>query len=85
MHFDANVLRIACNNAEQKERLKQAKSNTAVNPVNRFNHAYLIDALNNISQEMVSIALQDGNNSALLTVPENSEFKYVVMPTFATA
>jgi DNA polymerase-3 subunit beta len=29
---------------------------------------------------MVKIELQDANSSALLTVPENVGFKYVVMP-----
>ena len=45
-----------------------------------FNVTYLIDALANISQEMVKLELQDGNASALLTVPERAGFKYVVMP-----
>ena len=81
MHFDANVLRIACNNAEQEEAVDELEIEYSGEPIEiGFNVTYLIDALNNISQEMVSIALQDGNNSALLTVPENSEFKYVVMP-----
>ena len=45
-----------------------------------FNVTYLIDALSNMSQEMVTIELQDSNSSALLTLPENANFKYVVMP-----
>ena len=45
-----------------------------------FNVTYLIDALTNMDQEMVQIALQDGNSSALITIPDNTQFKYVVMP-----
>jgi DNA polymerase-3 subunit beta len=41
---------------------------------------YLIDALANLNQEMVKLELQDGNSSALITVPEQVGFKYVVMP-----
>ena len=45
-----------------------------------FNVSYLIDALANMDQDMVKIELQDANSSALLTIPENQTFKYVVMP-----
>jgi DNA polymerase-3 subunit beta len=33
-----------------------------------------------MSQEMVTLEFSDGNSSALLTVPDNAAFKYVVMP-----
>ena len=39
-----------------------------------------MDALGNMNQDMVSVALQDSNSSALVTIPENEQFKYVVMP-----
>ena len=39
-----------------------------------------MDVLANMSQEMVSLSLQDANSSALVTVPEQTGFKYVVMP-----
>ena len=45
-----------------------------------FNVTYLIDALANMSQDMVTLELSDSNSSALLTIPENADFKYVVMP-----
>ena len=41
---------------------------------------YLIDAMLNMSQEMVKLELQDTNSSVLITVPEQAGFKYVVMP-----
>jgi len=41
---------------------------------------YLIDALANMSQDMVKLELSDGNSSALFTIPDNATFKYVVMP-----
>ena len=34
----------------------------------------------NMSVEMVKLELQDTNSSALITVPEQAGFKYVVMP-----
>ena len=45
-----------------------------------FNVTYLIDALANMGQEMVTVELQDTNSSALITVPDHAGFKYVVMP-----
>jgi DNA polymerase-3 subunit beta len=39
-----------------------------------------MDALGNMPQEMVKIELQDNNSSALITIPEQAGFKYVVMP-----
>ena len=33
-----------------------------------------------MSQDMVRIDLADSNSSALLTIPENATFQYVVMP-----
>ena len=45
-----------------------------------FNVGYLMDVLANMSQDMVSIELSDGNSSALFTIPDNATFKYVVMP-----
>ena len=81
LNIDPGVLQILSNNAEQEEAVDEIDIDYTGDCIEiGFNVTYLIDALNNISQEIVSIALQDGNNSALLTVPENSEFKYVVMP-----
>ena len=42
--------------------------------------SYLIEALANMGQDMVRIDLADSNSSALVTIPDNANFKYVVMP-----
>jgi DNA polymerase-3 subunit beta len=39
-----------------------------------------MDVLANVSHEMVRLELQDSQASALITVPEQPGFKYVVMP-----
>jgi len=36
--------------------------------------------LNNLSSETVDWRFNDGNSSALITLPGNDKFKYVVMP-----
>ena len=45
-----------------------------------FNVNYLQDVLNNLDCGEVECALGDANSSALITVPGNDNFKYVVMP-----
>lgn len=36
--------------------------------------------LANLKVDTVQVSLGDASSSALITVPENDEFKYVVMP-----
>ena len=45
-----------------------------------FNVSYLLDVLNNLKTEQVTVSVGDANSSALITLPENDDFKYVVMP-----
>ncbi len=81
LNFDANTLRVACNNAEQEEAVDELDIDYSGDPIEiGFNVTYLMDALGNMGQDMVSVALQDSNSSALVTIPENEQFKYVVMP-----
>ncbi len=81
LNFDAGSLRIASSNAEQEEAREEIEVDYTGDAIEiGFNVTYLIDALTNIDQDMVTLSLQDSNSSALLTVPERSGFKYVVMP-----
>ena len=81
LNFDAGSLRIASSNAEQEEAREEIEVDYNGDAIEiGFNVTYLIDALTNIDQDMVTLSLQDSNSSALLTVPERSGFKYVVMP-----
>jgi DNA polymerase-3 subunit beta len=45
-----------------------------------FNVSYLLDVLNNLKCENIQVSVGDSNSSALITLPENNDFKYVVMP-----
>lgn len=76
-----NNLRIICNNSEQEEaqeELEISYSNEALDI--GFNVSYLLDALNNLGCEQVDCSFGDANSSMLLTVPNDENFKYVVMP-----
>jgi len=81
VNIEPGTLRIASSNAEQEEAKEEIEIDYAGDTIEvGFNVTYLMDALANISQDMVKIELQDGNASALITVPEQTGFKYVVMP-----
>lgn len=81
MSVEPGVLRLAANNADQEEAVDEIDIEYTGDAIEMgFNVTYLIDALNNMSQDMVRIELSDGNSSALITIPDNEHFKYVVMP-----
>jgi DNA polymerase III subunit beta len=81
LNIEPGVLRVASSNAEQEEATDEIDIDYGGDAIEiGFNVSYLIDALSNMSQDMVRIELQDSNSSALVTNPENNAFKYVVMP-----
>jgi DNA polymerase III subunit beta len=81
INVEPGLLRIASSNAEQEEAKEELEIDYNGDAIEiGFNVTYLIDALANIGQEMVKLELQDSNSSALITVPEQAGFKYVVMP-----
>jgi len=81
LNIDPGTLRVASNNAEQEEAVDELDVDYDGDSIEiGFNVTYLIDALANMTQEMVKLELSDGNSSALFTIPDNNTFKYVVMP-----
>jgi DNA polymerase-3 subunit beta len=74
-------LKIMAANAEQEEAQEEIEVEYSGDPIDvGFNVGYLLDVLNNTSVEMVEWGFNDANSSALLTIPGNDRFKYVVMP-----
>ena len=81
LNLEPGTLRVASNNAEQEEAVDELDIDYGGDAIEiGFNVTYLIDALASMQQEMVKISLADGNSSALLTLPDTDNFKYVVMP-----
>jgi DNA polymerase-3 subunit beta len=81
LNIDPGSLRVASSNAEQEEAMDELDIDYSGDSIEiGFNVTYLIDALTNMTQEMVKLELSDGNSSALFTIPDNTHFKYVVMP-----
>ena len=74
-------LKIICTNTEQEEaqeELDVAYKGDALDI--GFNVSYLLDVLNNLEADEIDCGLGDANSSALITVPDQADFKYVVMP-----
>jgi DNA polymerase-3 subunit beta len=81
VNLEPGSLRIASSNAEQEEAKEELEVDYGGDTIEiGFNVTYLMDVLANMSVEMVKLELQDTNSSVLITVPEQSGFKYVVMP-----
>ena len=74
-------LKIMAANAEHEEAQEEIEVDYTGDAIDvGFNVGYLLDVLNNNSSEMVEWGFNDANSSALLTIPGNERFKYVVMP-----
>jgi DNA polymerase-3 subunit beta len=81
VNLEPGSLRIGASNAEQEEAKEEIEVDYEGDAIDiGFNVNYLIDAMGNMDAEMVRIDLQDGNASALITLPDRPGFKYVVMP-----
>ena len=79
--FTKDALSIICTNNEQEE----AEEGLAVEYDGDaldigFNISYLLDVLNHVDSETVTVAMGDSNSSALVQMPGRDDFKYVVMP-----
>ena len=74
-------LKISSTNADQEEAVIELE--TAFNGEGfeiGFNITYLIDVVAALKNDIIQIEVKDGNSSVLITIPDNSSFKYVVMP-----
>ena len=77
----AGSLKIISSNSDQEEAQEELEVSYDAEALDiGFNVTYLLDVLNNVSNEEVEIRLADANSSALITLPDNERFKYVVMP-----
>jgi DNA polymerase-3 subunit beta len=74
-------LKIICTNSDQEEAEEELEVQHSGEPLDvGFNINYLLDVLMNLGAPAVTFAFGDANTSALVTMPERSDYKYVVMP-----
>jgi DNA polymerase III subunit beta len=81
MILSAGNLKLVSTNTEQEEAEEELDIDYAKDGMDiGFNVTYLIDVLNNVSDENINFSFADANSSCLITVPNDDNYKYVVMP-----
>ena len=81
MVLSENSLRMISTNSEQEEAEEELEINYQQDALDiGFNVTYMIDVLNNINSQNVMFSFADANSSCLVTVAEDPNYKYVVMP-----
>jgi len=81
LSFSPGLVRLSSHNAEQEEAVEEIEIAYDGEPLEiGFNVGYLLDVLGALTNEVVHLSLKDGNAAALITVPEDEGFEYVVMP-----
>jgi len=74
-------LKIICTNAEQEEAEEVLEVPYKGDSLDiGFNITYLLDVLQNLDSERVRLGFGDANSSALVSMPDRDDYKYVVMP-----
>jgi DNA polymerase III subunit beta len=77
----SGAMSILCTNSEQEEAEEELEIGFTGGGLEiGFNINYLLDVLTNLPTETLQLAFGDANRSALFTIPENGDFKYIVMP-----
>ena len=81
MVLGKDSLRLISTNSEQEEAEEELEISYPGDPLDiGFNVTYMIDVLNNVDSENIIFSFADANSSCLVTVPNDSNYKYVVMP-----
>lgn len=81
MVLNENNIKLISTNTEQEEAEEELEISYTQDSLDiGFNVTYLIDVLNNTQQENINFSFADANSSCLITVPEDNDYKYVVMP-----
>lgn len=76
-----NSLKIIAANTEQEEAQEDIEVDYQGDVLDiGFNVSYLLDVLNNIHADEVQWSFNDANSSAVISIPGDEFFKYVVMP-----
>jgi len=81
LEVSANKLRIVAHNPEQEEAVEEVEARTGVTDLSvGFNVNYLLDALNALQGDEITLCLRDANSSCLLRAPASDKSRHVIMP-----
>jgi len=76
-----SLLKIQSSNAEQEEATEELDVDYNDTPLEiGFNVSYLLDVLANLKVDLIKAEFGDSNSSALISLPGDETFKYVIMP-----
>lgn len=79
--LEKNLIKLQAQNPDQEEAdIEQEVVYTGDDIEIGFNVTYMLDVLNVTNSDMVQAALKDSNSSFLLTFPDQTDCKYVIMP-----
>ena len=81
LFLQPGLLSVVCSNNEQEEAREELEIAYQGGELEvGFNIGYLMDVLRNIHSDDMQLAFGDANRSTLFTMPNNPNFKYIVMP-----
>lgn len=81
LHIKPGILSITCSNNEQEEAREELEIAYQGDELEvGFNINYLMDVLRHVHADDLQLAFGDVNRSTLFTIPNNPNFKYIVMP-----
>jgi DNA polymerase-3 subunit beta len=79
--LEQGLMRVSSQNSEQEEAFDELDIEYAGDVIDiGFNVGYIFDVVSNLESKDIKISLSDSSGSALITIPGNDQFKYVVMP-----
>ena len=79
--LEKNLIKLQAQNPDQEEAdIEQEVVYTGDDIEIGFNVNYMLDVLNVTNSDMVKASLKDSNSSFLLTYPDQTDCKYVIMP-----
>jgi len=82
LQLEPNLLKISSSNAEQEEAQEELDIDYSFEPLDvGFNVTYLLDVLANVKADTLVVSVMpDATASVLITLPDDKQFQYVVMP-----
>ncbi|MDK4679288.1 DNA polymerase III subunit beta [Kingella negevensis] len=81
LQLSAGSLKVSCSNNEQEEATEELEIAYQGEELEvGFNIQFLMDVLRSINCEDMQLAFGDASRSTLFTIPNEANFKYIVMP-----
>jgi DNA polymerase-3 subunit beta len=81
LQLKPGLLSVLCSNNEQEEAQEDVEIAYQGEALEvGFNITYLMDVLRNVQVDDFQLAFGNANQSTLFTIPDNPDFKYIVMP-----